>query len=416
MNQQASRVAKLIAKIGMRKLILWGLAAIFPAALPILLGFVVIAVIANLAGTFFFGSFTGVHLGAHQKKYNKENASIKKTYTKVADEWKKGLNSTQQSIVNSYQLYMPASVLLTMGKFVNNYKTKNQQAQAQAFYKLLKPKYTWVKGQGKTITKRWETRHTKHGTEHYIQTTVTTFVVWELRKADIWDGTFKSTWGTKTIGGFTNGVGTKTIEPYMESETMTYNHSDFYKAAKKYKYPKSQVNPLWYDSIYSMQYADYKAGNKYAMLKDPLVMQWGPMFGMTGPISPVGSTGTPNSIANKAQVTNWVKQALSLDTSYGIRSSWKSAIMDIISHEDASGNPYAVNPQAVNYTSTGEPEHAKGLMQMMPSTFQAFELAGHDNIFNPVDNIASALRYIQFKYHTPTAIQGIGNSSPYIGY
>ncbi|EPZ44302.1 hypothetical protein AAC03nite_34960 [Alicyclobacillus acidoterrestris] len=350
-----------------------------------MLFFIIIAVIANVTGTFYLGSFTGIHL-KNQQKFTVEDQSIKNTYTNVANEWKNGLDTQQQNIVITYQQYMPASVLLTLGKFVDNYKSKNQQSAAQSYYNLLAPKYTWVKGDGETITKERDSNG--------IVTHISHFTVWELRKSVIWDGTFTSTWGTKTIGGFTNGVGTETIEPYMESENMTYNESEFYAAAKKYGFKQSVVNPLWFDAIYSMQYAEYQAGDQNANLNDPNVQQWGPIFGNSAPVVPPVPVGA-GTVANKAQVEQWVNEAIALDAPYGITSSWMPTIMQIIAIEDASGNPYAENPILVMG------QHATGIMQTLPSTFQEFEVPGHTNIFNPVDNIAAAMRYILKEYGDP---------------
>ena len=393
------------------KLVLWLIGAILSVGFPVILFFIVIAVIVNLTGSFFLGSFSGVHLSGSQKKWATQDQKIQQEFTQ-ANQWMNGLNTQQQAIVRSYQLNLPTSVLLTMGKFVDNYSHPNQLQRAKNYYNLVKPNYTWVKGQGETIHKFWVTIQTAYGSEQVIKTQTKYFTVWELRKAVVWNGTFTSKWGTKTIGGFTNGVGTETIEPWMLSETMVYNHSVLYAAAKKYKFKKTDVNPLWFDAIYSMQWKEYKAGNQLAYLLDPKVMQWGPVFGiLTPPTAPPPNAGY---IPNKAQVKQWIQQALQLDAQYGIPSSWAPYILKMIAPE-SGGNPYAINPQAVEYTS-GVYEHAEGILQTMPSTFEEYKLPGHSDIWNPVDNIAAALRYIQATYHTPLAIDGIGNNKPYPGY
>lgn len=175
---------------------------------------------------------------------------------------------------------------------------------------------------------------------------------------------------------------------------MTYNESEFYAAAKKYGFKQSVVNPLWFDAIYSMQYAEYQAGDQNANLNDPNVQQWGPIFGNSAPVVPPVPVGA-GTVANKAQVEQWVNEAIALDAPYGITSSWMPTIMQIIAIEDASGNPYAENPILVMG------QHATGIMQTLPSTFQEFEVPGHTNIFNPVDNIAAAMRYILKEYGDP---------------
>ncbi len=59
--------------------------------------------------------------------------------------------------------------------------------------------------------------------------------------------------------------------------------------------------------------------------------------------------------------------------------------------------------------------YAEGLMQMLPSTFQAHALPGRTNIWSPVDNEAAAIRYIQNRYGNPWEIPGLGTSA-YEGY
>lgn len=53
---------------------------------------------------------------------------------------------------------------------------------------------------------------------------------------------------------------------------------------------------------------------------------------------------------------------------------------------------------------------------MLPETFARYALAGHDNIWNPVDNAIAAIRYIQAAYGSPWNIPGIQQESTYRGY
>lgn len=397
------KIASWAAQQAAWKLLLWALGGGIAIFMPALLFLIVIAVIVNLTGSFFLGALTGVHFGdpAKQTQWTNQDAQIKQTYKTVAQEWKNGLDSAQQQIVESYQVYMPTSVLLTLGKFVDNYQAKNQQTAAQNYYDLLTPQYTWAKGQGETITKDWaESCSQKKGCHRYIATSIQTFTVWELRKAVVWDGTFTSQWGTKTIGTFSpSGTGTKTTEPVMSSEHMAYNWGEFYAAAAKYKFKETDVNPLWFDAIYAMQWTEYQAGNPNAYLKDPNVDQWGPVFGQ--PSIVIGGPVGTGHVANPAQVNAWVGDAITLDASYGMGASWASTIVQIIGIE-SGGNPLAYNPDAVEYyTNPPVYEHAEGIMQTMPSTFKEYALPGHTDIWNPVDNIAAAMRYIKAGYGNP---------------
>ena len=58
-------------------------------------------------------------------------------------------------------------------------------------------------------------------------------------------------------------------------------------------------------------------------------------------------------------------------------------------HESA-GNPSAVNGWDSN-AAKGTP--SIGLLQVIQPTFNAYQLAGHGNIYNPVDNIIAGARY-----------------------
>lgn len=62
---------------------------------------------------------------------------------------------------------------------------------------------------------------------------------------------------------------------------------------------------------------------------------------------------------------------------------------------------------------------SKGLMQCIDSTFQAHKLPGHDNIYNPVDNIIAGVRYSIDRYGSignVPGIQAMAHGGAYRGY
>jgi SLT domain-containing protein len=87
--------------------------------------------------------------------------------------------------------------------------------------------------------------------------------------------------------------------------------------------------------------------------------------------------------------------------------SWLPAIELIISKE-SGGNAAAIDPISV----LGE--HAMGIMQMLPSTYEMY--GGTGSITNPLSNIEAAVRYIIGEYGSPYNIQGIGRAGSYRGY
>ena len=72
------------------------------------------------------------------------------------------------------------------------------------------------------------------------------------------------------------------------------------------------------------------------------------------------------------------------------------------------------NPRAVAYESTAM-GYAEGLMQMVPSTFEAHALPGMQDVWSPLDNAVASIRYIASRYGTPMNIPGLETQN-YDGY
>jgi SLT domain-containing protein len=87
----------------------------------------------------------------------------------------------------------------------------------------------------------------------------------------------------------------------------------------------------------------------------------------------------------------------------------------MIMHE-SGGNPRAINLTDSN-AKAGHP--SKGIMQTIDSTFNAYSLKGHKDIWNPVDNIIAGVRYAESRYHSLDNVPGIkamANGGAYKGY
>lgn len=102
-----------------------------------------------------------------------------------------------------------------------------------------------------------------------------------------------------------------------------------------------------------------------------------------------GAGGAPSGGATAW--TGVITQALA---AAGAPSSWLGGMIQLISRE-SGGNPNAVNGTDIN-AQHGDP--SRGLAQVIGSTFNAYKLPGHDNIFDPLSNLIAAIRYIQAKY------------------
>jgi SLT domain-containing protein len=109
----------------------------------------------------------------------------------------------------------------------------------------------------------------------------------------------------------------------------------------------------------------------------------------------------------------WIAKALALT---GAPSSWAPDLGTIALYE-SGWNPNAINLSDVN-AKNGDP--SRGLMQVIMSTFLGYHQAGTSfNIYDPVANIAAAIRYIEAQYGSVFNVPGIlslEHGGKYVGY
>jgi hypothetical protein len=90
----------------------------------------------------------------------------------------------------------------------------------------------------------------------------------------------------------------------------------------------------------------------------------------------------------------WIRQSLDIMKSKGIPGSYNGLYRNIM--RESSGNPNAINGWDINAIN-GIP--SKGLLQVIPPTFNAYHVKGTSwNIYNPVANITAAANYAADKY------------------
>lgn len=140
--------------------------------------------------------------------------------------------------------------------------------------------------------------------------------------------------------------------------------------------------------------------------------------GSGGAVAPPGgaSSSAPDAMPT-GNVAQWITEAKKLLVASGVPAS---AISDadinmIIQHESA-GNPHAENDWDSN-AAAGHP--SKGLMQTIDSTFSEHALAGHTDVWNPVDNIVAGVRYALSRYGTLGNVPGVAavhSGGSYVGY
>lgn len=109
-------------------------------------------------------------------------------------------------------------------------------------------------------------------------------------------------------------------------------------------------------------------------------------------------------------VKDWIQQALGLT---GTPQSWAGPLSVLIGRE-SGGNPNAINRTDSN-AAAGHP--SQGLMQTIPSTFNAYHQAGTSwNITDPVANIAAGINYIKARYGSIFNVQQANPNLPPKGY
>ncbi|MFO7193919.1 MULTISPECIES: transglycosylase SLT domain-containing protein [Thermocrispum] len=110
-----------------------------------------------------------------------------------------------------------------------------------------------------------------------------------------------------------------------------------------------------------------------------------------GPSGPPPTSGPP-----PGNVEAWIREAIKILQEHGVPVTEEhiDEIWTIIQKE-SGGNPHAINKWDSNW-ERGTP--SKGLMQCIDPTFQRYKLPGHDDIWNPVDNIIAGVRYIFDRY------------------
>ncbi|MFI8951237.1 transglycosylase SLT domain-containing protein [Streptomyces sp. NPDC053750] len=103
---------------------------------------------------------------------------------------------------------------------------------------------------------------------------------------------------------------------------------------------------------------------------------------------------SPKSYANN--LDGWIREARDIMKKHGIPGTYEGIHRNIM--RESSGNPNAINDWDINAIN-GIP--SKGLLQVIPPTFEAYHVPGTSkNIYDPVANIAAACNYAADKYGT----------------
>jgi hypothetical protein len=102
----------------------------------------------------------------------------------------------------------------------------------------------------------------------------------------------------------------------------------------------------------------------------------------------------PAAVTYPNNLDGWIRQSLAIMHEKGIPGSYNGIYRNII--RESSGNPNAINLWDIN-AQNGIP--SKGLLQVIPPTFQTYHVNGTSwNIYDPVANITAACNYAADRY------------------
>jgi hypothetical protein len=128
---------------------------------------------------------------------------------------------------------------------------------------------------------------------------------------------------------------------------------------------------------------------------------------------PGGKFGVSTPGVASGTVASWFAQAVKLT---GVGTGWIPDL-ETIAHYESGDNPDAINLTDSN-AAAGDP--SRGIMQTIMTTFLAYHQPGTSmNIYNPIANIAAAIRYIKARYGTVGNVPGIvslSHGGGYVGY
>ncbi|AOS69283.1 hypothetical protein CJZ71_07200 [Bacillus subtilis] len=126
----------------------------------------------------------------------------------------------------------------------------------------------------------------------------------------------------------------------------------------------------------------------------------------------IADYGSFEGAGGTAAVKKWVAQALNIK---GLGSEYASAL-ETIAMKESGGNPNVVNRWDSNWKA-GHP--SQGLMQFIPSTFNANKEPGYGNIKNPVHQILASINYLNSRYGgilNHPGLKSMARGGRYIGY
>ncbi|WP_049628318.1 transglycosylase SLT domain-containing protein [Bacillus sp. JFL15] len=203
-------------------------------------------------------------------------------------------------------------------------------------------------------------------------------------------------WGSGLIGHFVSGMNAKGSEVKQAAKDLAKKVEDAFREELDIHSPSRVMMSLGrfasvgvvkgLSSVDVKKYAEKQAGS------------------LAAAFSGMGAAG--------GSVKEWLLAAMKATNT---PISWLPGLMTIAQNE-SGGNPNSINLWDSN-AKAGHP--SQGLMQTIPSTFEAHKAPGMNDIRNPIHNAAAAIGYIKSRYGSINNVPGIksmAHGGPYVGY
>ena len=111
------------------------------------------------------------------------------------------------------------------------------------------------------------------------------------------------------------------------------------------------------------------------------------------------SSASSGSSGYADDLDGWINEAIGILGQNGYSVSYNAIYQTAMN--ESGGDPDAVNDWDSN---AADGDASTGLMQVIPTTFDAYALSGYTDIYNPVDNIIAAVRYAAATYGSLDAV------------
>ena len=197
--------------------------------------------------------------------------------------------------------------------------------------------------------------------------------------------------GVVQFAGDAGGYGNQVIIDHLNGLVTYYSHlNDIMVSAGQTVTAGSQIGTVGSTGISTGPHLDFRT-QQNGRFVDPLTYL---------------NSGSSNS--SGGDVESWVTQAL---IATGMYSASNLSNTVALAMAESGGNPNAINLWDSN-AAAGHP--SKGLMQTIDSTFNAYAMAGHTNIWDPVDNAIASIRYQMSRYGYLRATPGYAIGTRYL--